>query len=142
MDYKELVELLEKRGFKNGYALGPHSSLCDDVATAITDLLARAEAAETRAEKAERERDAAVNLCGKLIALCSPPKEWEPKLFRRHIAQSVDYIGCGYTFLDGFNRIFENFAETADDKLYTAIRDAAEKEIVERSMRMSGTKEE
>lgn len=31
-----------------------------DAATAITDLLARAEAAEDRAEKAERERDAAI----------------------------------------------------------------------------------
>lgn len=30
-------------------------------ATAITDLLARAEAAEARAEKAERERDAAIS---------------------------------------------------------------------------------
>lgn len=35
-----------------------------DAATAITDLLARAEAAEARAEKAERERDAAVELIG------------------------------------------------------------------------------
>ena len=32
-----------------------------DAATAITDLLARAEAAEARAEKAERERDAAIS---------------------------------------------------------------------------------
>ena len=32
-----------------------------DAATAITDLLARTEAAETRAEKAEMERDAAIS---------------------------------------------------------------------------------
>lgn len=32
----------------------------EDAATAITGLLARAEAAEARAEKAERERDAAI----------------------------------------------------------------------------------
>ena len=38
----------------------PDSTLLSEAATAITDLLARAEAAETRAEKAERERDAAV----------------------------------------------------------------------------------
>ena len=37
---------------------------CNHAATAITDLLARAEAAEARAEKAERERDAAVDLIG------------------------------------------------------------------------------
>ena len=33
----------------------------EDAATAITGLLARAEAAEARAEKAERERDAAIS---------------------------------------------------------------------------------
>lgn len=65
----------------------------------------RAEKAEARAEKAERERDIAVDLCGKLIALCSPPKEWKPKLFRRHINRPGDYMGCGYDFLDSFNRI-------------------------------------
>lgn len=35
--------------------------MTEDAATAITDLLARAEEAEARAEKAERERDAAVS---------------------------------------------------------------------------------
>lgn len=44
------------------------------------------------------ERDAAVKLCGKLIALCSPPKEWESKLFRRKINRPGDYMGCGYAF--------------------------------------------
>lgn len=105
-------------------------------------IFALAEEAEARAEKAERERDEAVRICAKLIALCSPPKEWVPKLFRRHINRPGDYMGCGYTFLDGFNLIIENFVETADDELYTAIRDATEKEIIERSMRMSGKKEE
>lgn len=78
----------------------------------IPKLRDRAEAAEKKlaeaealAEKAERERDIAVDLCGKLIALCSPPKEWKPKLFRRHINRPGDYMGCGYDFLDSFNRI-------------------------------------
>lgn len=35
--------------------------ICDRAADYITDLLASAEAAEARAEKAERERDAAVS---------------------------------------------------------------------------------
>lgn len=155
MDYETLIENLvywSKASHVNPrsrYALGK-------AANAITDLLvenqslrnaangfkARAEAAEARAEKAERERDEAVRICAKLIALCSPPKEWVPKLFRRHINRPGDYMGCGYTFLDGFNLIIENFVETADDELYTAIRDATEKEIIERSMRMSGKKEE
>ena len=38
-----------------------HPVICDRAADYITDLLARAEAAEARAEKAERERDAAVS---------------------------------------------------------------------------------
>ena len=105
-------------------------------------ILALAEEAETRAKKAERVCDAAVRLCGKLIALCSPPKEWRPKLFRKHVNRPGDYMGCGYDFLDSFYRIFNNFSETADDELYIAIRDATEKEIIEWQMRMSGTKEE
>ena len=141
MDYETLIENLvywSKASHVNPrsrYALGK-------AANAITDLLARAEVAEARAEKAERERDEAVRICAKLITLCSPPKEWVPKLFRRHINRPGDYMGCGYTFLDGFNLIIENFVETADDELYTAIRDATEKEIIERSMRMNGNKEE
>lgn len=88
------------------------------------------------------ERDAAICLCGKLIALCSPPKEWVPKLFRRHINRPGDYMGSGYDFLDSFNRIFDNFVETADDEFYTAICGAAEKEILERKQKMAGKKEE
>lgn len=87
------------------------------------------------------ERDAAICLCGKLISLCSPPKEWVPKLFRRHINRPGDYMGSGYDFLDSFNRIFDNFVETADDEFYTAICGAAEKEIFERKQKMAGKKE-
>lgn len=39
----------------------PDSTLLSEAATAITDLLARVEAAEARAEKAERERDVAIS---------------------------------------------------------------------------------
>lgn len=53
MDYKELIEHLERRGLSNPSSYGPHSGLYEQAATAITDLLARA-------QKAERERDAAV----------------------------------------------------------------------------------
>ena len=57
MDYKELIENLERRGMKNGSSLGEHSGLYEQAAYAITDLLARSEEAEARAEKAESERD-------------------------------------------------------------------------------------
>lgn len=40
---------------------GNQHNIMGVAATAITDLLARAEAAEARAEKAERERDAAIS---------------------------------------------------------------------------------
>lgn len=53
-----------------------------------------------------------------------------------------DYMGSGYDFLDSFNRIFDNFVETADDEFYTAICGAAEKEIFERKQKMDGKKEE
>lgn len=58
MDYKELVK---NQDFSSS------SKIADwiwNATCAITDLLARAEAAEARAEKAERERDAAVDLIG------------------------------------------------------------------------------
>lgn len=55
MDYKKL---LEDQDFDS-----PEEVIewMNKAATAITDLLARAETAEKRAEKAERERDAAVS---------------------------------------------------------------------------------
>lgn len=74
MDYKELVERLNEWNENLISKLCADDVLtCDDLcgctadcivvqaATAITDLLARAEAAEARAEKAERERDAAIS---------------------------------------------------------------------------------
>lgn len=66
MDYKKLADDLlsgcEENCADCEYA-GEREFECTIAklaATAITDLLARAEAAEARAEKAERERDAAV----------------------------------------------------------------------------------
>ncbi len=70
MDYKELIETLKNieaiaYGYNiNGEVLGMDCSefeqIIVDAFDSITDLLARTEAAEARAEKAERERDAAV----------------------------------------------------------------------------------
>lgn len=112
-----------------------------EMVDALNEMRQKLVAAEARAEKAERERDAAVKLCGKLMALCSPPKEWEAKLFRPRIKRPVDYMGSGYAFLDSFNRIFEEFTETADEETYRAIREAAEREILDRTRRMIGQKE-
>lgn len=52
MDYKELIEHLKECG-----TYGFKQEECASAATAITDLLARLEEAEARAEKAESERD-------------------------------------------------------------------------------------
>lgn len=51
MDYKELIDVLRDENNPNVL------DYIDDAVTAINDLLARTEAAEARAEKAERERD-------------------------------------------------------------------------------------
>lgn len=59
MDYKELASRCLKRS-KMEYEDATMIML-ECSAKAITDLLARAEAAEARAEKAERERDAAIH---------------------------------------------------------------------------------
>lgn len=72
MDYEELVAMLKEFNENLiGELCADDILICDalcgtgdcivvQATTAITDLLARAEAAEARAEKAERERDAAV----------------------------------------------------------------------------------
>lgn len=59
--YKDLINQSKVIG-SSGKGWGKFAGTNRKAATAITDLLARAEAAEKRAEKAERERDEAVNL--------------------------------------------------------------------------------
>ena len=59
-EYQHLVERLRNRSLYKDKATLEIMDLCMGAATVITDLLARTEAAEARAEKAERERDAAV----------------------------------------------------------------------------------
>lgn len=76
MDYKKLIKALKCDGYSISQDMDGCSnrrckyrdtdgacnivSMCLDASKAITDLLARAEAAEKRAENAERERDAAI----------------------------------------------------------------------------------
>lgn len=65
MDYEGLIERLRNETYWLGgsepYSRDIHPIICDEAAEVITDLIARVEAAESRAEKAEREKDAAVN---------------------------------------------------------------------------------
>lgn len=56
MEYKELVGRLKAISDIFKFHTGMDNYI-EDAATAITDLLARAEAAEARAEKAEKEVD-------------------------------------------------------------------------------------
>lgn len=60
MDYKELAEKLRSAKWTNT-GMTDDQSLEWDASDAITDLLARAEAAKARAKKAKRERDAEVD---------------------------------------------------------------------------------
>ena len=60
MDYKELIDILQDETNPNVL------DYIDDAVTAINDLIARTKAAESRAEKAERERDAAVKMLRKI----------------------------------------------------------------------------
>lgn len=60
MDYKELIDILQDESNPNVL------DYIDDAVTAINDLLVRAESAEARAEKAERERDAAIKMLRKI----------------------------------------------------------------------------
>lgn len=49
MDYDKLIEQLRRRGLSNGSALGPHSGLYEEAATAIETL--RADLARVTAER-------------------------------------------------------------------------------------------
>lgn len=64
MDYNDLIKRLKKEtywiGGSHPYSHDVHPAICDEAVAAITDLLARAEAAE-------RERDAAVEDLRKLV---------------------------------------------------------------------------
>lgn len=68
MDYKELVDRLKSPTWQD--LEDPDSSLLTDAATAITDLLARAEAAEARCDRLEEARENANEACAKWEALC------------------------------------------------------------------------
>ncbi len=94
----------------------------------LSETLRALEKSNARAERTERERDAAVKFCGKLFALCSPPQKWWPKLFRRLPARAGDYMGSGYSFVDSANRIIDEFTETAEESLYKDVRQAVEEE--------------
>lgn len=62
MDIEKLIERMNNHLQSLAAYSDPElAHTLEDAATAITGLLARAEAAEARAEKAERERDAAVS---------------------------------------------------------------------------------
>ena len=88
MDYKQLVEHLSEWNENLISELCADDILtCDDLCgctgdcivvqaiTAITDLLARAESAESRAEKAERERDSVVQFLTSVIRHGTNPCE-------------------------------------------------------------------
>ena len=69
MDYDKLIEHLRRRGLGNGCALGPHSGLYDDAATALSTLQAENEKLRAELEKVMRERDAAQSLLAERIGV-------------------------------------------------------------------------
>lgn len=89
-------------------------------------------------KKMEDERNEVVELCAKLIVLCSPPKSWIPKLFRPLSKGIGDYMGSGYPFIDSFNKIITLFTENATDEVYKAVESAVK---MESHMKYSETKE-
>lgn len=80
MDYKAIAEQLEKIADSDPAVIAEWAAVIrtkylKNAANAITDLLARAEAAEARAEKAEGERDAAIK---QLHGVCSACAHYSP----------------------------------------------------------------
>lgn len=92
MDYKALIDRLIKRS-KADESGNSFATICSredlkSAATAITDLLARAEASEARAEKAESEKHEAMELLHSYRHICG---EKTPDDLQR-IVNSQEYI--------------------------------------------------
>lgn len=69
-----------------------------------------------------KDFDTATSLIAELIKICLPPKECWPELFRRkNTSRIADYMGTGYTFIDAFDRIWDEFLHETSDELYMAI---------------------
>jgi len=116
---------------KNGF-----TRFCDDPEIAcckaereLEQLRAENASLQNQLSKSQSREQVVMQLAGKLIALCDMPEEWRDKLLRRHMNRPGDYMGCGYDFLDTFNRIFDEFTESTDDETYQAVRISAEYEI-------------
>lgn len=106
MNYKEKATILRVCSSKEGErcsrcpAFGQGNRHCRrnamrDASVAITDLLARAEVAEARAEKAERERDAAVKTIFEYTG-CPECKHWngEDEWCEKHDREAGAEDGC------------------------------------------------
>lgn len=87
MEYKKLVAELRERGLSNGSTIGHHSGLYEVAADAIEELLARA-------EKAERERDAAIDDMRGICYLCANARPYS--------ALSKKAMTCGHRKHYGF----------------------------------------
>lgn len=96
---------------------------------------------ELRAELArvEKERDAAVELVAKLVLLCAVPQKECDKVFRRLHIGAGDYMGSGYTFVDAFDRVWDEFLAAADDAVYRLIKDEIDRRQIERQKAEEGT---
>lgn len=69
-----------------------------------------------------KDFDMAVSLIAELIKICNPPKEYWPELFRKkNTSRIADYMGSGYTFIDVFDHIWDEFLYETSDELYMAI---------------------
>ena len=77
MDYDKLIERLRRRGLSNGSALGPHSGLYEEAATAIETL--RADLARVTAER-DAAKEAVKNMAEYIVC-----------------AGRVDYFLCDFT---------------------------------------------
>ena len=64
MDYDKLIEHLRRRGLGNGCALGPHSGLYDDAATALSTFQAENEKLRAELEYEKEHAGAYYEECG------------------------------------------------------------------------------
>ena len=121
MDYKELVDRLKSPTWQD--LEDPDSSLLTDAATAITDLMARAEAAEDRCDRLEEARENANEACAKWEGMYHMAMERAEKAERERDAavKELNEVAASIDDLDEF--IDEQIHPLVPYDMYNALRD-------------------
>ncbi len=109
MDYDKLIERLRRRGLSNGSALGPHSGLYEEAATAIETL-------RTDLARVTAERDAAKSADVAPVVHCRECKHFNLVTHEcENECLSTDHEGGASYSLNFYDDDFCSYGERKED---------------------------